>query len=349
MGAALLGGRPLEQFAADADTALLVIENDLFRRAPRNWVQEQLQRAGLVVVADVVSTDTVACADAILPAAAFAEAGGIYVNYEGRAQRAYAVYVPGDEVRPAWQWWSTIGAALGRTPEWDNSRALLGDALECLPELAAVLDAFPVIPEHWRVARQSQRVSGRTAVVAHKTVHEPPPPRDPEGPFRFSMEGYGGPVPAALAPRYWVPGWNSWQSVNFYQREIGGTLLGGEEGVCLLQPVRPAPDFVPRVGSPPARWRAMPFHHLFGGEELSARAPAIAARAPTPCAALHPEDVAELGLVEGEAVEIELGGQRFRLPVQLRNMARGTVAISAGLGAWNGSSLPAPVGLRRPS
>ena len=37
--------------------------------------------------------------------------------------------------------------------------------------------------------RQSHLWSGRTAIIADRTVHEPAPPTDPDSPFVFSMEG----------------------------------------------------------------------------------------------------------------------------------------------------------------
>ena len=52
----------------------------------------------------------------------------------------------------------------------------------------------------------------------------PEPPHDPDAPLSFSMEGFHGPPPAALIPRYWAPGWNSVQALNKFQEEVGGPL-----------------------------------------------------------------------------------------------------------------------------
>ena len=45
-----------------------------------------------------------------------------------------------------------------------------------------------------RVSREPHRYSGRTAMSAHRTIHEPRPPQDPDSPLAFSMDAdfHGG-------------------------------------------------------------------------------------------------------------------------------------------------------------
>jgi NADH-quinone oxidoreductase subunit G len=140
--------------------------------------------------------------------------------------------------------------------------------------------------------------------------------------------------------------------VNFYQRDIGGALRGGEGGVRLLQPAG-APAGAARLDSPAlsteAEWIAVPLHHLFGSEELSALAPAVAERAPAPHATLHPDDAKELGLAEGDQLEIGIGDLRWQLPVRLLPMARRVIGVSVGMVPAIGASLPAVVSVRRTS
>ena len=50
------------------------------------------------------------------------------------------------------------------------------------------------------------------------------------------MEGTSQQPPAALQPFFWTPGWNSIQSVNKFQTEIGAALEGGDAGVRLIEP-----------------------------------------------------------------------------------------------------------------
>ena len=61
-----------------------------------------------------------------------------------------------------------------------------------IPALAQVQQAAPgatfrIAGE--KVPREPERYSGRTAMLANISVHEPKPPDDPDTPFSFSMEG----------------------------------------------------------------------------------------------------------------------------------------------------------------
>jgi NADH-quinone oxidoreductase subunit G len=72
--------------------------------------------------------------------------------------------------------------------------------------------------------------------------------------------------------------------------------------------------------------------HIFGSEELSARAPAVAGLVPAAYVALHPDDAARLGLPAGAMAEVSAGGSEFAAPVVIRpTLARGAVGVPAGL------------------
>ena len=125
------------------------------------------------------------------------------------------------------------------------------------------------------------------------------------------MEGYPGHPPPSLIPRFWAPGWNSVQALNKFQDEVGGPLTGGDPGERLIEPMPgkkvayfqnvPA-GFKPRAGE----WLLLPLHHIFGSEELSALAPAIAELSPQPYLALNPDDASDLGLAAGDEVQLRL-------------------------------------------
>src|SRR5262249_15237777 len=139
---------------------------------------------------------------------------------------------------------------------WADLDEVLRALATTFPALAPVADAAP--PASFRdvgqrVPRQPHRSSGRTAELAQLTVHEPPPPRDADAPLAHSMEGSPPQPPPSLQPFFWSPGWNSIQSLNRFQEEVGGPLRGGDAGVRLLEPgsERPAlgtatPPFQPR-------------------------------------------------------------------------------------------------------
>lgn len=98
LGIALIDGLALEEVLDalarhDAD-AVVVLENDLYRRLPAAQVDAALAAARHLIVVDHQRTATADKAGLLLSAASFAEGDGTVVSNEGRAQRYYAVYDP---------------------------------------------------------------------------------------------------------------------------------------------------------------------------------------------------------------------------------------------------------------
>ena len=94
--------------------AVIVLENDLYRRADAASVDALLHAARHVIVLDHLAHATAAKAEMALPAATFAESEGTLVNNEGRAQRFFKVLDPGaSAVRESWRWLRDIGRASG--------------------------------------------------------------------------------------------------------------------------------------------------------------------------------------------------------------------------------------------
>jgi NADH-quinone oxidoreductase subunit G len=347
LGAAMMGGPPLEDaFAAVAEgraDTVVILENDLYRRADRDRVTAFLQKAKHVVVLDYLAHETGARAEVLLPAGTFAEADGTLVNNESRAQRYFQVFVPAADVQESWRWvWDLLHAA-GRKEgaPWKNLDGVLHALAHAVPEFRKVPEAAP--PAGFRVAgaripREPVRYSGRTAMRANVAVSEPKPPEDPDSAMSFTMEGYEGPPPPALLSHIWAPGWNSVQSLNKFQAEVGGPLRGGDPGVRLIDPdSEKKPEYrdrVPEAFSPrEGEWRVVPLHHIFGSEELSVRSPGVAERAPEPYLALNPEDAARLGGDgEGARLSADLGGVSRTLAVRIvPGLPRGTVGVPVGL------------------
>jgi NADH-quinone oxidoreductase subunit G len=329
---------------------VVVLENDLYRRAPRAAVDAMLASVHVVAL-DHTLNETVAGAEVALPAGSFAETEGTLVNNEGRAQRFYQVYVPQEEVRPGWRWLRDVAQAAGR-----NELATLASPDDLLAGLARAVPVFAPLPENLpsaafrvngeKVPRLSPRASGRTAVQANISVHEPKPPADPDSPLAFSMEGYPQEPPSSLITRFWSPGWNSVQSLNKFQSEVGGALTGGDPGIRLLEPgANGDAAYAADIPAPFSRRKdellVVPLYHIFGSDELSAAAPAVAERAPKPYATLNAADAERLGVEEGGLVEIQLDGAVYRLPAVLtRDMAAGVLGVPMGVGV-HGVDVPA--------
>jgi NADH-quinone oxidoreductase subunit G len=328
LGLALLGARPLEDaFTADADV-VVILENDLYRRAGAAAVDRFLDAARHLVVIDHLAHDAGARAELVLPAATFAEGDGTLVSNEGRAQRYYQVHVPRGEIRESWRWLAAAG--------WENLDDVVSALAASDPAFAALPAAAPSAGFRRagsKLPRALHRYSGRTAMTAHLSVHEPKPVDDPDTPFNFSMEGWQGPPSGALAAEFWAPGWNSIQALNRFQEEVAGPLRAGDPGARLIEPSTDGADYFTEV--PPAfarrqELRLVPLHHLFGSEELSVLSPGIAELVPQAYLALNPEDAAELGL-DG-AAELELDGRRLALPVRRRpELPRGVAGVPRAL------------------
>jgi NADH-quinone oxidoreductase subunit G len=355
LGLALLGGGNLnEAFKAvqegKADT-VIILENDLYRRAPAAAVDNLMQAVRHMIVLDHLMTPTAAKAEFVLPAGAFAESDGTMVNSEGRAQRFFQAYVPNDDIQESWRWLLEIMKAVGHAEasSWNVLDDLVSATAGAVPALEKILAAAPsskfrVINE--KVPRAPNRYSGRTAMLANIKVSEPKPPQDPDSALAFSMEGTPTQPPGALTPFFWSPGWNSIQSVNKFQSEINGALRGGDPGVRLIEPPQagsglyfsaPQRPFEAR----PDEWLLVPLYHVFGSEELSSQAPAVAQLAPKPYVALSAADARKLQVEEGAQVEVNLAGTAQKLPVVVHpDLPKGIAGIPAGLVPMEGAGLP---------
>ncbi len=355
LGMAMLSERGLDEAIAQLETkqadTVIVLENDLFARVSRDEADRLFKAARNVVVLDHVTTGTTDLAHLVLPAGTFAESDGSFINNEGRAQRFIQVLAPEVEILESWRWIGrvmAIQAGSGGTG-FSSLDDVLDALTDSLPVFAGVKDTGPPAEyrQHWmKIARQPHRYSGRTAMSADVTMHEPPPPMDPDSPMEFSMEGAQSKPDLPLIPRFWWPGWNSVQSLNKFQSEIAGPLVGGNPGVRLIEPrtepTRAYFNDVPRSFEPrPDAWQFVSLYHIFGSEELSVLSPGIAERSPKPYVGLSPEDAALLGLDEGDLMVLKLD-RSYELPLRIiPGLAQGVAGLPVGLPGLKGIDLPA--------
>ncbi|MCU1718929.1 NADH-quinone oxidoreductase subunit NuoG [Pseudomonas sp. 5P_3.1_Bac2] len=349
MGLALLGGdsvdAALEALSSGAADALIVLENDLYRRAEQAQVDAALAAAQVVIVADHQHTATSDKAHLLLPVASFAEGDGTLVSLEGRAQRFFQVFEPSyyDSsilVREGWRWLHALHSTLqGKAVDWtqlDEVTAACAASNSLLARIgeAAPSSAFRI--KGLKLAREPHRYSGRTSMRANISVHEPRQPQDHDSPFAFSMEGYAGSKEdRQQIPFAWSPGWNSPQAWNKFQDEVGGHLRAGDPGVRLLEAKGQAlPWFsVPAPFNPAAgTLQAVRLHHLFGSDETSALAKPIQERMPQPYVLLASAEAERLGTKEGALLSLQVAGQTLRLPLQVSDdLAIGVIGLPVGL------------------
>jgi NADH-quinone oxidoreductase subunit G len=333
----------------EKNATVIVLENDLYRRASRVTVDTLLAPAHHVIVLDHLLHETALKADLVLPAATFAEADGTLVNNEGRAQRFFQVFVPGNEIRESWRWLRDVGRSAGVAGmAWDSLDDVIQACARAVPALADIARAAPGADFRiagMRIAREPNRYSGRTAVVADLTVHEPKPPSDPDSPLAYSMEGYQGKVPAPVIPLFWAPRWNSNESLNKFQSEINGRLPDGPAGVRLFGPAARrsyATRVPPAFRARPGEWLFVPLYQVFGSDELSRYAPAVAARSEALAVWLNPIDATRLSLSPEGIAEVYVNGVHAHLPVRVEpNLPAGLAGLSVGAPPLQGVVLPA--------
>ncbi|MGK4341188.1 NADH-quinone oxidoreductase subunit NuoG [Ectopseudomonas oleovorans] len=335
----------LDVLSGDQADAVIVLENDLYRRADAAKVDAALSAAQVVIVADHQRTATSERAHLLLPVASFAEGDGTLVSLEGRAQRFFQVYEPsyydaGILIREGWRWLHALHSTLqGKAVDWTQLDQVTAACAASNPLLAGIKDAAPSASfriKGLKLAREPHRYSGRTAMRANISVHEPRQPQDQDSAFAFSMEGYAGSKEdRQQIPFAWSPGWNSPQAWNKFQDEVGGHLRAGDPGVRLLEAAgNVLPWFAVNAAFNPAAgtWQVAPLHHLFGSEENSARAKPIQERMPEPYVALARDEAARLGVNDGALLALRVNGQSLRLPLQVRDdLAVGLVGLPVGL------------------
>jgi NADH-quinone oxidoreductase subunit G len=349
MGLGLMGGNTLDSALeqlrnGEADT-VVVLENDLYRHAPKAQVDAALANAANVIVVDHQRTATLEKAGLVLSTASFAESDGTSINHEGRAQRFFQVYDPAyyDHsivMLESWRWLHSLHSALeSRHIDWTQLDHVIDAVVAKLPQLSGIKEAAPDASFRIRgqkLARSPIRSSGRTAARANISVHEPRQPQDKDTMFAFSMEGNNQPsAPRSQIPFAWAPGWNSPQAWNKFQAEVGGKLRNGDPGVRLFDAGDASlPWFtqVPTAFVGGEQWRVAPYYQLFGSEEMTQRSPVFQKRMPQPMLVISQQDAAKLGVNEGAAVEFSCSGETLRLPVRFSSALQpGQIGLPLGM------------------
>ena len=350
LGLAMMGGASLDDALAALATGeadgLVIVENDITRRADSAVLDAALKNARVLVVVDHQQTPTTARANFVLPTASFAEGDGTVVNMEGRAQRYFQLYNPDYYhseclIHESWRWLYALHTTLERRmacwTHFDDVTRLCAEnivGLERIPE-ASPNAAYRV--KGLKIARAPRRYSGRAAMRANISVHEPRVSQDEDTALTFSMEGYAGPnEDASFVPFAWAPGWNSPQAWTKFQDEVGGHLRSGDAGVRLIEPKASG---MPYFASVPAafrqsdtQWMIAPAYHLFGSEELSVLSPAVKSMVAGAYVALHASDISRLGLRENSSVNVKLGNRNMSLRLKLDNhLLPGSVGLPVGL------------------
>lgn len=345
MGLSLLPGKPFDDLLKDKNIGidtLLVLENDLFRRADEEYVDEIFKRSRQVIALDHLFNRTTLKADIVLPAATFAESEGTLVNNEGRAQRYYKAIAAENEVKESWRW---IGELMKfRDMDLAMSWKCLDDIIEALADdlplfsgLKKYMPGADFRMLNTKIPRQTIRYSGRTAMNAYVAVGEPGLPKDPDSPLAFSMEGQQENPPSSLVPFYWTPGWNSVQAMYNYLDEPDSSMKGGDPGIRLIE----APEADKRIYFQPEaeadgieknEWLVVPVYRIFGSDELSSAGSSMLKRIENPFVLMNQKDADYLSLEAGDSVQLEISAISLVLKVKIENsLQKGVAGLSVNL------------------
>lgn len=244
-----------------------------------------------------------------LPVACFSEVSGSMINYQGRLQSYYpASKTPGQSLA-AWQWLVNI-ARLRQHP--------LG-AVDNLGELRTQIGKIiPSLAEHWcsetnkatlPLAMQPPRFSGRTAMLANQTVHEPKPFGESNAPYKQSMEGQlSGQSETQPIAFSWSPGWNSNQSNHKFKDEYRSHELSAQSALLTVEPVTQGcwfkwqPDWSRKTD---ATFKVLASYKVFGSDSLSLHSLPVQELMPSGQLSVNSKVAAKLGLDSGQWVQCD--------------------------------------------
>ncbi len=307
MGMAMLSneantlGAALTKLRSGEAARLIIVENDLYRRAPHGLVDEALGKAEQCLLIDQLPTATSAKVDCILPGTSFAEQESSYINYEGRAQLSFQVHRNHSRAKSSWQWLSSSSA--------EGIESLMQDCASAIPALAGLCEILPDKSQFvagMKVPRQSHRYSGRTAMKSNLNVHEPKQAVDSQSVMSFSMEGISSMKDSSVLASSWSPQWNSNQSISKFQSEINGELKQGHAGKLVIARGDEGNylDVSISQDSSAALQLSRAFQ-IFGSDELSAQSSVIQQRMVGSYLGLSEADAKKNGLKQGDPVSID--------------------------------------------
>lgn len=362
MGVCMLGGQSVEELLATDFDVVIVAENQLTDAIDASKLT-QLLADKTVIALDHQLLDWHKDVDIVLPAASFAEADGTLISAEGRAQRFFQVYDneyyhPMSSIKEGWRWLHAVHSSIeGRDVDWTQLDDVINALIVTHPRLAGIKNAAPDADYRMtglKIARQPRRYSGRTAMRAPISVHEPMQPKDLDTGLTFSMEGYSGKeTPSSMIPFANAAGWNSPQAWNKYQDKVGGHLKNGDPGVRMFdqlarletrQYVAPEAMSATTTDMQQGQAKLVPIHNIYASSMMASRSPVVAEQLPVAAWRIGMDDAKDWNIANGDYLAIEIDKQQITLPVQIVGyLAEGCIGYPVGQVSIIHPSMPASV------
>lgn len=335
LGAALIGGMPIEsvlkKFKSKEADALIFMEYDLYRFFSKKFCDIFFENKKNIIVIDYQYTESYKKSKFTLPCRSFAESSGTIINFEGRAQRFFQVYDPyfynqKNCFYESWKWLHTLKSKINHEEmSWFNLDDVVNDYVKKYPIFKEIktkkLNANFRIKGQ-KIARSPIRSSGRTALRADISVHEPTQPKDDDTMFSFSMEGYHQPNKSmSYIPFAWFPGWNSPQAWNKFQSEVGRNLISGDSGVHIFNNKKNIKEIYYNLTyknfTEKRYWKIIPYYHIFGNEEMTQYSEVIQENIPVEYALISMLDGIALHLKTNSIIEFYCLNKNYRLSIRL--------------------------------
>jgi len=266
-------------------TLLIILESDLdWLLSPSNADrvhQQTFDAIEHVVVIDHLMTATAKMADLLLPSASAVEQQGCWLNSQGLLQLSQANMSPSEDRKAAWQWCQdaapTQQAKVHAKEQYQDLLSWCGERFELL---SPIVECQAQQQCEFKLARQSFRASGRTAINAKLDVKEYPPASDELSHLKFSMEGVAPfrqintDIKTASGAYIWLPKWNSGQAINKGESQQCGTKVS-----CAIFPgpvlVTPPSHSVQPQNQPSADFTLVSQYRLYDNNELSQYCPSL--------------------------------------------------------------------------
>ena len=346
MGLSFLPGKSFEDAVLSVENneidVLVVLENDLFRRASEDSVNDLFKRSRQIIVLDHLINKTTQNADILLPASTFAGSEGTVVNNEGRAQRFYKAIDSKNQVKESWRWLENFIKISDKnhSVSWNRLDDIVDSLVNELPLFSNLKKYMPDADFRMmnsKIPRQTIRYSGRTAMNANVAVSEPKLSQDPDSPLSFSMEGQQEKPPSSLVPFYWTPGWNSVQAMYNYLDEPDGSMKGGDPGIRLIEPTEGIKNIYFKQGIQITevqkdKWLIIPVYQIFGSDELSSVGHPMLQRIQDPFVLMNQKDADMVTVNDGDYVQLEILKISLRVKVKIENsLSRGLAGLSVNL------------------
>ncbi|MGC4875357.1 molybdopterin oxidoreductase family protein [Micromonospora sp. DT43] len=275
---------------ADGPRALLVFGSNPVVSAPRAArIEGRLRDLDLLVVADLLLSETAALADVVLPTAQWAEEDGTMTNLEGRVLRRRALRPPPPDVRTDLAILADLAARLAAAEATDTAPAGTGPAAATTAAEIAT-GRFPVDPA--TVFAELRRASA--GGVADYAGIDWARIDDADGVFWPCPSADGPDTPRLFADRFGTP-----------------------DGRARFHPVdhRPAAEEV--CATYPLHFTTGRVLTQYQSGTQTRRVPALRRAAPEAFVELHPDLAARLGIDDGDPVRVTSRRGELRAPARL--------------------------------